>query len=150
MTSDKKKQDNPKKRNIKLHPENLKPFRDSETAREMGRKGGLAKSAKEKERKIMSATYADFFVKRFGSTTINGKKVNITGTDIILSMMKTVFLRGDAVSVALAHEIGVLLEGQNLNVNGVLANFNLDDPENAAERALFAKELKSIYNLDFK
>lgn len=99
---------------------------------------------------MMSETYSEFFAKKFEYTDIKGKKQSLTGKDIMHSVMKTVFLRADAVTVSMFHEMGVLMEGQNLNVNGVLANFNLDDPENAEERAAFAKELKSIYNLDFK
>ena len=135
-------------RKITPHPENLKPIRDSKRASELGRLGGLAKAKKDKEKKLLSSIYSDFFAKKYNVMDAQGKATSITGEDIIHGMIKTVLLRADSVSVSLLEELRVGTEGDKLQVTGLLGNLDLDSPENKTERDRFARELKNIYNID--
>jgi len=88
----------------KLNVGNLDPCRDTETAKARGKQGGLRSGQVKREKKLMRELYAEAMAKKY-DLTIDGKKRNITGSDLCLEMIPKIIMKADASSVSFFKEI---------------------------------------------
>jgi len=91
--------------------DNLIPL-TTEKAREIGKKGGIASGKAKREKKLMSAIYAEYLEKEHDLG--GGKK--ITGEKRVSLIIDEILQRGDSPAVAMMKEIRSATEGDKLNV----------------------------------
>lgn len=97
--------------------DNLIPVRTKEEAREKGRNGGIKSGQVRKEKKFMTQIYAEFLEKEHGVIGKDGLKKNMTGNELLSSVMSKILSRGDSASVSLMKEIREATEGSKVNIN---------------------------------
>lgn len=100
----------------KLNPQNLKPVKTVEEAREKGRNGGIKSGIAKRKKKLITEIYIKFLAKKF-DIIIDEKKKKLSGNQLLDYVMQEILLKGDSASVALLKEIRQAIEGG-------------DDPEN--------------------
>lgn len=98
--------------------ENLVPL-TTEKAREIGKKGGVASGLAKKEKKLMSAIYAEFLAAEYNIQLEDGSTKKVSGTDMVNQVMKKVLARGDGASVGMLREIREATEGSRSTVDVV-------------------------------
>ena len=116
--------------NLKNGVKNLKPFRDSETAKASGKRGGIKSGEVKREKKRMSELYADFLSGTY-SVEKDEQLVKLTGEQLVNETIKRVFCKGDSSSVSMMKEIREATEGNKLAItgeNGKPVQFAFVDP----------------------
>lgn len=103
-------------KNLKKGIENLDPCRDSETAKARGKQGGINSGIAKRERKLMSAIYAEFLEKEHDIIGRDGVKEKIEGSKLLNRVMSKVLSRGDSASVSMMKEIREGTEGSKVHV----------------------------------
>lgn len=94
--------------------ENLKP-KTSPKAR--GKLGGLKSGQAKRERKMLSAMYADFLAKEH-NVQIDGKAAKLPGYMLAERVIAKVLARGDGAAVRLLKEIREATEGSKVQMTG--------------------------------
>ena len=108
---------------------NLKPPASASIAREMGSKGGRAAAKSKREKKLMSQIYGEFLAERF-KVKVDGKDKEITGSDLVGRVVKTVLNSGGAPAVSLMKEIREATEGSKIDLSGAITvKIDSDDSE---------------------
>jgi len=97
--------------------DNLKPCRDTETAKARGKLGGIRSGEVKRERKMMSQIYADFLDKDHEIIGKDGKKEKMSGNQLLSKVMSKVLSRGDSAAVSLMKEIREATEGNKINLS---------------------------------
>lgn len=106
------------------NPDNLIPNseRTPEELKEMTTKGGIASGKARREKKLMSTIYAEFLEKEHGVIGKDGLKKNMTGNELLSSVMSKILSRGDSASVSLMKEIREATEGSKIDLNNIIKN----------------------------
>jgi len=104
-----------------LHPENLKPCRDTATAKARGKLGGIKSGQVKKEKKLMSQIMAEFLEKQhdvqiFEKGKISKKKMS--GTEQVNLVIADILSRRDSASVSMIKTIAETTEGAKIKVEG--------------------------------
>ena len=94
--------------------DNLKP-KTSPKAR--GKLGGLKSGQAKRERKMLSAMYADFLAKEH-NVQIDGKAAKLPGYMLAERVIAKVLARGDGAAVRLLKEIREATEGSKVQMTG--------------------------------
>jgi hypothetical protein len=97
--------------------ENLVPL-TTEKAREVGAKGGKRSGEVKRERKLLSAMYADLLAKGFD---VEGEKLSID------QVASAIMARRDSASVSLLKEMREATEGSKVQHSGEIAVQIVDD-----------------------
>lgn len=123
----------PKKRG---RVENLTSIRDTETAKALGKLGGIASGKARQQRKLVSQIIAAWMLKDHKVPSYNpttGKiEYNEMSTDALMDYaMTTVLARGDAASSSMLKTIAEINEGKTINLPGLTIDLT---PEERAER----------------
>ena len=84
--------------------ENLSVIRDTETAKARGKLGGVKSGEAKRKAKMIREIYAEFLLKKY-EVVIDGKKKNLTGSDICLESLPKIMLKADASSATLLKDI---------------------------------------------
>lgn len=102
-------------------PENLKAPLSPEEARRFGSMGGKKSGEVRREKKLLSAMYADILAKGFA---IDGERLSLD--DVVSAIVS----RNDSASVSMLKEIREATEGSKLDVNNTITpvKFELVDP----------------------
>ena len=100
-----------------MNENNLKPFQSTEEARKAGKKGGIKSGKVRREKKMMSQIYAEFLEREHGVVGKDGVKKNMSGNELLSSVMSKILSRGDSASVSLMKEIREATEGNKVNLN---------------------------------
>lgn len=95
--------------------ENLRPCRDTETAKARGKLGGIRSGEAKREKKRMSQIYADFLASKH-KIILDDIEKELEGTALLAEVMKKVLTRGDSASVSLLKELREATEGGKLGV----------------------------------
>lgn len=98
--------------------ENLRPCKDTETAKARGKLGGIKSGEVKREKKLMSKIYADFLADEFEIDIGEGKKEKMDGAKLVNKMMRLVIMRGDAATVSIMKEIREATEGSKVALSG--------------------------------
>lgn len=98
--------------------ENLRPCKDTETAKARGKLGGIESGKAKREKKLMSQIYAEFLESEFEVEIDDGKKQKLTGEKLVNEVMRKVVMRCDSASVSLLKEIRETTEGNKLKLSG--------------------------------
>ena len=101
-----------------MNENNLKPFQSTEEARKAGKKGGIKSGKVRREKKMMSQIYAEFLEREHGVVGKDGIKKNMSGNELLSSVMSKILSRGDSASVSLMREIREATEGSKVNIAG--------------------------------
>ena len=104
--------------------ENLKPCRDTETAKARGKLGGIKSGIVKREKKYMSQILADYLQKEHVVIIRddNGEVVNrekIPASELIERTITTIMDRGDSASASIIKTLGELTEGNKLRIGGL-------------------------------
>lgn len=94
--------------------DNLKP---KTSAKARGKLGGLKSGQAKRERKMLSAMYADFLAKEH-NVQIDGKAAKLPGYMLAERVIAKVLARGDGAAVRLLKEIREATEGSKLQMTG--------------------------------
>ena len=89
---------------------NVIPIRDSETAKARGKLGGIRSGEVKRERKFISAIYAEVLAKRLTVDTEAGT-LDMTGEELVAHAVKTALATGGSPAVAMMKEIREATEG---------------------------------------
>ena len=97
---------------------NLRPFNEltEDEQRELARKGGIASGKARREKKRMTQIYAEFLEKEHGVVGKDGIKKNMSGGELLSSVMSKILSRGDSASVSLMREIREATEGSSFDI----------------------------------
>jgi len=98
---------------------NLKPPRSAAEAREMGRKGGKASGAARREKKLLSARYANMLATEYGLAS---------GGLTLEQVVTAILARCDASSVSMLKEIREATEGSKVGLLGPISIGLPNDP----------------------
>jgi hypothetical protein len=96
--------------------ENLIPVRSKEEARMRGSAGGKKSGEARREKKLMSTIYGEFLAERF-SVTIDGGKKEISGSELVNSVVKKIIVAGGPAAVSLMKEIREATEGSRASLS---------------------------------
>ena len=109
---------------------NLIPIRDTETARARGKQGGIRSAEAKKERKFISAIYAEMLAKEF-TVDINEVPTKLTGTGLLEHTIKTALATGGSPAVAMIKEMREATEGTKamMTVDNVIEIKHTFDPD---------------------
>lgn len=99
--------------------ENLRPIRDTETAKARGKLGGIKSGEAKREKKMVSQIYADFLADEF-EISIDEEKKRFTGVSLVSETIKKILMRGDSSSASMLKEIREATEGSNINLSGTV------------------------------
>lgn len=91
--------------------ENLRPAKTREVAQARGKLGGIKSACVKKERKLLSAMYADLLAKGF---EVEGEKLSLD------EVASAILSRRDAASVSMLKEIREATEGSKVTLDGEL------------------------------
>lgn len=94
--------------------DNLKP---KTSAKARGKLGGLKSGQAKRERKMLSAMYADFLAKEH-NVQIDGKAAKLPGYMLAERVIAKVLARGDGAAVRLLKEIREATEGSKVQMTG--------------------------------
>ena len=97
------------KQTAKDTKKNLKPF-TKETAQACGKRGGIKSAEVKKERKYISAIYADVLAKQL-AVIIGEDEKKMTGIELVEHAVKTALAAGGSPAVAMMKEIREATEG---------------------------------------
>ena len=89
---------------------NLLPVKTKKEATEKGRRGGIRSGEVKRERKFISAIYAEVLAKRMTVDT-EGGTLNMTGEELVAHAVKTALATGGSPAVAMMKEIREATEG---------------------------------------
>jgi hypothetical protein len=100
--------------------ENLIPLpkRTKEEQREIQRKGGKASVKARREKKLMSAIYADILAGNYEVELDDGQVKKLDGPQFIAHVAEKILSRTDSASVSLMKEIREATEGSKVNLSG--------------------------------
>lgn len=106
------------------NPDNLVKNTDltPEELRARNSKAGIASGKARREKKLMSTIYAEFLEKEHGVIGKDGLKKNMTGNELLSSVMSKILSRGDSASVSLMKEIREATEGSKIDLNNIIKN----------------------------
>ena len=103
--------------------ENLKPCRDTETAKARGKLGGIKSGEAKREKKLMSQILADYLQKQHevvvrdeDGAVIDREKVS--AEELINRTITAVMARGDGASSSMIKVLAEITEGKNVNLTG--------------------------------
>ena len=110
------KKKNPKKpgRVENLIPLNL---RTKEEQRAIAANGGRKSQAVQKQKKLMSAIYAEFLAKKHKVKLGDEAEKEVDGTELMEIVSRSILDRGDSASVSLMKEIREATEGSKIAIN---------------------------------
>lgn len=94
--------------------DNLKP---KTSAQARGKLGGIKSAQVKKERKLLSAMYAEFLAKEH-NVQIDGKAAKLPGYMLAERVIAKVLARGDGAAVRLLKEIREATEGSKVQMTG--------------------------------
>lgn len=111
--------------------DNLRPFNELtvEEQRELARKGGVASGESRREKKRMSQIYAEFLLKKHKVVGKDGLLKEMSGDELLSSVMSKVLSRGDSSSVSLMKEIREATEGTNIKMDQAIIYLDKQDAE---------------------
>lgn len=117
------------KKQTMANTKNLQPVRTKAEARERGKAGGIKSGEARREKKLMSAIYADFLAEKF-TVKIDGIDQSITGGKLVNRVVKQILATGGPGAVSMLKEIREATEGSKLDVNNTITpvQFELVDP----------------------
>lgn len=117
--------------------ENLRPCKDTETAKARGKLGGIESGKAKREKKRISQIYADFLEEEFEIEISATEKSKMSGADLVNKMIKLVLMRGDAATVSLLKEVREATEGSKIGGldGGPIEIYQLSPKERAARIA---------------
>jgi hypothetical protein len=92
--------------------------RTPEELREQTRKAGIASGVARREKKRMTQIYAEFLEKKHKVLGKDGINKEMSGTELLSSVMSKVLSRGDSSSVSLLREIREATEGSKMALTG--------------------------------
>jgi len=98
--------------------ENLKPCRDTETAKARGKQGGIASGKAKRKKKLLSEIYGEVIADLYGVDAKKGASAQ--------SIIKDIIRRRDAASVSMLKEVREATEGSKQQIE-LTANINPDD-----------------------
>ena len=125
--------------------ENLKPCRDTETAKARGKLGGIQSGVVKREKKYISQILAAYLMKEHTVELRDndGKLIaseKISADELIERTVTAVLSRGDSASKGMIDSIAAITEGSNINLNATLLTGKLNPAERKARiEALKAK-----------
>jgi hypothetical protein len=108
--------------------ENLKPPQTTEEAREWGSHGGKASGEARRKKKLMSQIYGEFLAEKF-TIKVDGKDKDISGEDLVGSVVKKVLVSGGSAAVSLMKEIREATEGSKLALTEDLPQIVIEGPD---------------------
>ena len=92
---------------------NLQPVRTKAEARKRGKAGGIKSGEARREKKLMSAIYADFLAEKF-TVKIDGIDQSITGGKLVNRVVKQILAAGGPGAVSMLKEIREATEGNKV------------------------------------
>jgi histidinol phosphatase-like PHP family hydrolase len=109
---------------------NVKPIRDTETAKARGKLGGIKSGESKRERKFISAIYADVLAKKL-AVTIGEDAQTMTGIELVEHAVKTALAAGGSPAVSMMKEIREATEGTKamMTVDNVIEIKHTFDPK---------------------
>lgn len=98
--------------------DNLNPIKtlSTEEAKQRGSKGGIRSGQVRREKKLMSQIFAEFLDKDHDIIGKDGIKKNVSGQQLVNSVMSKVLSRGDSASVSLLKVITEATEGSKIDL----------------------------------
>ena len=98
-----------------LHPENLIPLnkRTKDARRKIAKMGAEASNKAQKERKLVSQTWAEFLAEEY-NVQIDGEIKKLSGHDLFKQTAQAILARKDSSSVAIMKEIREATEGNKV------------------------------------
>ena len=109
---------------------NLIPIKDTATAKARGKQGGIRSGEVKRERKFISAIYAEMLAKEF-TVDINEVPTKLTGTGLLEHTIKTALATGGSPAVAMIKEMREATEGTKamMTVDNVIEIKHTFDPD---------------------
>lgn len=124
--------------------ENLKPCRDTETAKARGKLGGIQSGIVKREKKYMSQILAAYLMKEHtveirdnDGKIISSEK--LSADELIEKTITAVLARGDSASKGMIDSLAAITEGSNINLHATM----LTDKMTPAERKARIEALKA-------
>lgn len=130
----------PAKRKRTGRQENLVPL-TTEKAREIGRIGGIRSGEAKKEKKLMSAIYAEFLAKKHKIKIPDVGEIEVDGDELMGIVAREILDRGDSASVSLMKEIREATEGNKITLEGSIDIANMSPDERKKRIEELKKEL---------
>ena len=130
--------------------QNLKPIKtlSNEEAKKRGSAGGKKSVEVRREKKLMSAIYADFLAKKHKIKLDDDTEKEIDGNELMEIVSRSILDRGDSASVSLMKEIREATEGSKITFDGEINTFKTPEERDAWYDAIAKRKEQEKTNDD--